>query len=310
MQLNIEKLKKTPDNLLLSEFPWYTRKFLRQLKRGEERLAWPRTLIIDIETAPVQALTWWIHQQEIWINQIVSDWFILTWQAKELFAENVMWDTVTPLESLLWDDKRIMESLLSVINEYDIIVAHNWDNFDIKKIMTRFAIHWLHVDRRIKSIDTYKIAKREFGATSNKLDYLCRMFWLDVKIDTGWFQLWKDSIGDVESCEYKVAEHWNKLSAIYTFDTDRIQTALDTMSEYCANDVIILEELYLTIRSYDRLHPNFAMYTNEDELVCPVCWSAHLSRTWIYTTQLSKYDAYKCNECWATTRSRKKIWNQ
>ena len=128
-----------------------------------------------------------------------------------------------------------MESLLSVINQYDIIVAHNGDNFDIKKIMTRFAIHWLHVDRRIKSIDTYKIAKREFWATSNKLDYLCRMFGLNVKTDTGWFQLWKDSIWDVESCEFKVAEHssgnsWTKLSAIHTFDSSRIQQALDTMS--------------------------------------------------------------------------------
>ena len=46
-----------------------------------------KILILDIETAPIRAKVWGIWNQNISIDQIESDWFILTWAAKWLFEE-------------------------------------------------------------------------------------------------------------------------------------------------------------------------------------------------------------------------------
>ena len=42
----------------------------------------PKILVFDIETAPITAYTWGLHDQNIGLGQIKSDWYILSWAAK------------------------------------------------------------------------------------------------------------------------------------------------------------------------------------------------------------------------------------
>lgn len=307
MKLNIKKLMVTRDDDLLHEFPWFTRAELRRMKRWGEPKNLPKILLLDIETAPIEALTWWIHQQEIAIGQISRDWFMLCWNAKWLFDPKVEWDVLTPEESLLWNDKRISMSLIDLMNEADIIIGHNWDNFDIKKAKARFLKHWLIPDKVYRTIDTLKIGRREFRLTSNKLQYMCDYCWLNVKLDTGGFELWAEAIGKPTSVAIK---SWTKnINRTESFNKSSIESALYNMSNYCANDVLILEELYLRLRPYDRNHPNVWMYMDTEwAVVCPVCGSKHLQGMWHYATQVWQYVSLKCKDCWAAIRSKIKVW--
>src|SRR5688572_13848342 len=42
----------------------------------------PRILFFDIETAPIQAYIWGTFDQTVGLNQIIEDWFVLSYAAK------------------------------------------------------------------------------------------------------------------------------------------------------------------------------------------------------------------------------------
>lgn len=241
----------------------------------------PKIFVFDIETAPINVYTWWLYDQDINIDAIKSDWFILAWSWKWLFDWEIIWHKLNHKEADRQDDKRIVTELWKMIDEADIVVAHNWDKFDIKKMNTRFIYHELPMPSSYRSVDTLKIAKKHFAVSSNKLDYLCKFLWLNTKISTWWFELWLQCL------------KWN-------------QTALDKMSEYCSNDVRILEELYLKLRPYYDAHPNANMYVDGqlDGWVCSVCSSTNIKKLGTYKTQQWVYNTSRC-ECWAIIRSNK-----
>lgn len=237
----------------------------------------PKILLLDIETAPLEVYTWGLWDQKISIDQIKEDWFMLCWSAKWLFDSKVYSDTLTPSEALKKDDSRISKSIWKMVDEADIIIAHNWDSFDIKKMNVRFIKHWMLMPSPYITIDTLKVAKKVFKMTSNKLNYLCRFLWLNVKVDTGWFELWRKCI------------LWDKKS-------------LRLMSEYCDNDVRILEDLYMRLRPYINNHPNLNLYSNSEDWVCRNCWSEKIKWWKKYHTPHSHYKAGQCQECWAWVR--------
>lgn len=273
-----EKLRVTKDDDLLVTFPWYTRSELRRIKEQlpVPEIKLPKILIFDIETAPIKAFTWWIFDQNIWLNQIIDDWFMLTWSAKWLWEKEVIHERLTGKEALKKDDKRITKGLWRLINEADIIIAHNWDRFDVKKMNTRFLKYWLPHPKPYKTIDTLKVLRKNFALTSNKLDYACEFLWLPKKIDTGGFDLW---------------------TKCYNWD----DVALELMDTYCQNDVLILETVYLRVRPYIKNHPNIWIYTN-DKLMCHNCGSKDIVEIWYEYSNKYKYSVCRCNECWALNK--------
>jgi hypothetical protein len=130
-----------------------------------------------------------------------------------------------------------------------------------------------------QSIDTLKIAQRQFGFTHNGLDALARVFGLKAKLHTT-FQLWKDAkSGD--------------------------DKALKFMEEYNRGDVELLEEVYLKIRPWIKSHPNLALYVESEDTRCPHCGSSEVEWTGkFYYTQTGKYETFRCG-CGAYGRSRK-----
>ncbi len=241
----------------------------------------PNILVFDIETSQMLVKIWQLRGNDyIDTNRIIEDWFVLCWSAKWLFDDHIMTGVLTPKEAKERDDKRITEKIWNLFDKADIIIAHNGDRFDIAKLKARFLKHKLGLPSPYKSIDTLKVARKEFRLTSNKLDYICDFTGLDRKLDTGGIELWdKAEAGDSK--------------------------ALKKMDEYCQNDVLILEQMYLELRPYIKNHPNLALYMESDYEVCPNCGSDKLKWGYLYRTRVNEYESAKCMNCGAYMRARK-----
>jgi hypothetical protein len=240
-----------------------------------------KVLIFDVETAPLQAYTWGIWQQDIGTNMLQTDWFMLTWSAKWLFDDNVMSDGLTPEEALIQDDRRVTESIWKLLDEADIIIAHNAVRFDVKKLNTRFFLNGMNPPMPYQVIDTLLHLRNKFSISSNKLDYACEVLGLDGKMATGGFALWDGCMkGDKES--------------------------LVKMEEYNRKDVLILEDLYLRMRSWIKPHPNMGLFIEDDVAVCPSCASENITFGGTpYRTAASAFDSFRCDDCGSVGRSKK-----
>jgi DNA polymerase III epsilon subunit-like protein len=243
----------------------------------------PKILILDIETAPLLA---YIYSTQVWKavvrdEAIVSQWFILTWAAKWLGGE-MMSAKCTPEEVMEENDNRIIRELWKVLDEADIVIAHNGDRFDIPNINTRFLINGLGPTSHYRQIDTLQVARKQFGFTHNTLDSLAKQFGIDGKIHTG-FELWKQCLrGNVE--------------------------ALADMEVYNCHDVEILEEVYLKLRPWIKNHPNLALYNDNMELQCPNCGSTNVEPNGhFFYTHTGKYPTHRCKDCGHVPRERKSV---
>lgn len=241
-----------------------------------------KVLIFDIETAPLLSYVWGTWQQNIGHNMgmLEQDWFVLTWAAKWLFDETVYSDKLTPEEVNDENDTRIMWSLWELLEQADIVIAHNGKKFDIKRINTRFLINNIPQPMPYQLIDTLEVARKNFSISSNKLDYIGKILNVGRKVETSGFDLWKRCMKG---------------------DSD----ALLDMEEYNKGDVQLLEDVYLKLRPYVKPHPNIGLFITEDIETCPSCGSSDLERGGSYTTSVNTYEAFRCNSCSSIGRSRK-----
>ena len=248
-----------------------------------------RILIYDIETSPILGYFWGLFKQNIGINMVKEDWFVMTWAAKWFGEERIYSDSC-------WNhgfdpndkkdcDREVIQSLWDLIDEADIIVAHNGNRFDIKKVTARAITLGIKPHKPVKLVDTMLIAKGAGAFTSNKLDWLAQELCGQRKIDTGGFELWADCL---DGCE----EAWSK------------------MLEYNINDVSILENVYVALAPYDKRAPSFMTHVPSTITRCisPVCGSHDISETGETTkTNVSEFVGYVCNDCGKQMRGRKNI---
>jgi transposase-like protein len=230
----------------------------------------PKILLFDVETSFYHFVGWGTYKQYIQHYQITEHQYIISWAAKWLYDDNVQSDVVTSKESKNRDDKRILKSIWKLLDEADIVIGHNGDRFDLRKLRWRFISEDMQPPSPFRVIDTLKIARREFFAPSYKQDFLTKYFHLQNKLETN-FQLWKD-------CEAGIPEK------------------LEEMVEYNRHDVMGLEELYLKIRPYIHNHPNLGVLMDKD--VCSTCGADDIVETNSeYITSANKFPVYRCNSC-------------
>lgn len=258
--------------------------FLRQYKQEPEKGA--RILFIDIETAPSRAAVWRIWKENIGINQIDKDWFLLSFSAKWLGSDEVFYHD---LKGYVKDecDSLLLDEIWTLLDSADIVVGHNIKGFDIKKINTRFIQEGYDRYSPVKIVDTLDMAKKNFGFTSNKLAYLTDKLCTEYKKqDHGkfaGFSLWSECLKDN-------VEAWEE------------------MRTYNIYDVLSLEELYLKLRKWDDKHPNVALYYEDDKVRCNSCGSDNLKETNNHAyTNLSKFELYECQDCGTFKRKRKNV---
>lgn len=236
-----------------------------------------RVLLLDIETAPVMADVWSLWNNNVGLNQIVQDWYILSWAAKWLGANGVQYADQRAAEDIE-DDSAILQPLWRLLDEADIVVAHNGERFDIPKINARFIRAGLLPPSPYRVVDTLKIAKKRFKFTSNRLAYLAEFLKVPVKKRVHekfpGHQLW------IEVRKGNLAA-WRE------------------MKLYNVDDVHALEGVYLKLRPWDKMHPNMAV--EAEGHVCPVCGSDHVHPRGYTHTNAGKYQRYVC-ECGAWSR--------
>jgi hypothetical protein len=238
----------------------------------------PKILILDIETAPIKAYVWGIWKQDVRLDAIISDWFILSWSAKWLYDARVMSDRLSGEEALKENDKRLVCGLWNVLDQADIVIAHNGNSFDVPKINSRFLRWGLAPTSPYQQIDTLLIARKQFAFTSNKLDELAKVFGMEGKIKTN-FQLWVDCLAGSNE-------------------------ALEQMEIYNRQDVVVLEEVYLKLRPWIKAHVNLGLYMEGDSQICPNCGSHNIYADGnYYYTPAGRYKTYRC-ECGAISRDR------
>ena len=246
--------------------------------REKKKIKKANILIFDIETAPLRAYVWSRWKQNIYLEQTISEWFMICWSAKWLDSEEVFSECLTPDEIKEEKDSRIVKQLWSLIDQADIVIAHNGKRFDVPKINSRFIMAGLPPTSTYIQIDTREVAAKQFGFSSNKLDALAGYFNIEHKDGIN-FELWVDCMKGN-------------------------QEALDYMESYNRKDVVILEKVYLKLRPWIKNHPNIGLYQEKNEMVCPTCGSKDLTEDGsFYYTSANKYKIMRCS-CGAISRMR------
>lgn len=248
-----------------------------------------KILLFDLETSPMEVYSWGLWKQLIQPHQVMKDWAVLSWSAKWLFSEKTMGMVVSPEEASNRDDKEIMEALWSLMDEADIIIAHNANKFDVKKMNARFIQNGLLPPSPYRVIDTLASVKRVFGFSSNKLDYINQLLGITQKMAHEGFDMWKKAVNGTPEEAYE---------------------ALGNMMKYNHVDVLALEELYVTIRPWIKSHPNVNLYqdwSGEDEkqlIHCVNCGSDSIIWDGKYYTPAGRFKSFRCSSCGAIGRSR------
>ena len=116
----------------------------------------PKILLLDIENSPNLAYVWGKYQQDV--VQFEREWFILSYAYKWLNDTKVQAKALPDYKKVFkkdsTNDEELLKDLWKILNEADIIIAHNGDEFDIKKINARFVFHGLTPPAPYKTIDT------------------------------------------------------------------------------------------------------------------------------------------------------------
>lgn len=263
-RLNKEELN------LLGGFKEARRLFIRPIGGDIKR---PKVLIFDIETAPIKAYVWGLWNNNVGLNQIESDWHILSWSAKWLGEEEVMYQDQRRCKNIE-DDRKLLKGIWDLLDESDIVITQNGKAFDERKLNARFIINGFEPPSSFRHIDTLQIAKSKFGFTSKKLQYmtdkLCTKYAKSSHAKFSGFSLWTE-------CMAGNLEAW------------------DEMEAYNKLDVLSLEELYEKMSPWDN-SINFNAYHNSLTNVC-TCGSDKFKKSGFHMTNTGKFQRYKCSSC-------------
>lgn len=238
-----------------------------------------KVLLFDIETLPLLVYAWGLYKQNISYKQIAKDWCLLSYSAKWLFDSRIMGSVLTPEEAINRDDSRLARELWGLLDEADVVIAHNGASFDVPRSNARFMLNGLLPPSFYQVIDTKAQADR-LGLTSKKLDYMAHALGHDGKISTE-MELWvRCDQGD--------------------------EQALADMLEYNKQDVLSLEDTYVTVRPWLRSHPNLSLYvsTDDEDEMCPICGGSNLSWGGSYVTPASLFRAFRCMDCGSIGRAK------
>ena len=231
-----------------------------------------KILLFDIENTPLISYTWGIWEQDV--IEVKEEWYILCFAYKWLGEKEthiVALPDFKGYKNNKKDDSKLVQELWNLFDKAEIIIAHNGDQFDIKKANARFIFHGLEPTSPYKTIDTLKVARRNFKFDSNKLDYLGQYLKIGRKLPHTGKHLW---FGCMEGDE----KSWS------------------LMKRYNIQDIILLEQVYLKLRGWNNNSSNLNL-TLGTTLGCSKCGSEQIKKTNYFRTKVAVYEAWKCLNC-------------
>lgn len=247
----------------------------------------PAILLYDIETAPGLA---WIWSQ--WNTNAIAmeqDWYMLSFAYKWLNTDKIGFVSVFQDPKFYpdtTDDEFVATRLAALFDRADAVIAHNGDRFDRRKANQRFLFWDIDPPSPYQSIDTKKVAAREFSHFSNKLSELGRIHRLGDKEHHTGFELWRECMRGNDKF-WKVMEKYNR------------------------QDVNLLEDVYVKLLPWIGLPGkpagiNYGFWSEGGKMVCPNCGSDDLKQKGTHRTLVSEFPTYQCQRCRTYSRFRKR----
>lgn len=238
----------------------------------------PRILFLDIETSPILGYTWRAYDDNV--LEILEPSRVICvgwkWSDEDSITCRALPDYKGYKPGSL-DDSKLVKDVWSVLDEADVVIAHNGDSFDVKKLNYRFIVNGLNAPSTYQTVDTCKVAKKYFKFDKNNLDELGRILGEGEKVNTGGFSLWSKCLrGDEEAWAHMV--------------------------EYNIGDVELLEKVYLRLRPFMEKHPNLNVLVNAEGkgdggIKCPACLSERMQKRGFSITQTGSKQRYQCKDC-------------
>lgn len=246
----------------------------------------PAVLVYDIENAPGLAWVWGAYDQNVIAME--QDWYLLSFAYKWYGGRRVGFHSIFESESFVpdtTDDYDLALRLAALFDRADVLVAHNGDRFDRRKVNARFLYHGIDPPSPYRTIDTKKEASRHFNNYSNSLKELGRLHELGDKTPHEGFDLWR-------SCMAGDPKAWR------------------LMERYNRQDVVLLERLYEKLLPWIGA-PGTPSAVNHGfwqpgETVCPRCGSGNLIKNGHHRTSVSVFQCFQCKDCRGFSRARKR----
>lgn len=245
-----DKKKKKDKNAPIKKFKRKTRNIARRVKKVSVKAPNElKRLFFDIETSFNIVASWNIgYDLNISHDSILKE--------RAVICICYKWAHDSKVHYLTWnkgDDKEMIKRFMYILNEADEIIGHNSDSFDLKWVRTRALKHGIDVFPSYNTVDTLKLARRQFRLNSNKLDYIGQFLGVGKKMETGGFDLWKQII-------------------LYN-DPE----AMDRMVKYCKQDVILLELVFNKLNQYVNSKTHVGLLMGGSKCSCPECGSTNYS---------------------------------
>lgn len=173
------------------------------------------------------------------------------------------------------DDSKVVEAAYEILKDADGIITHNGRRFDWKFLQTRLLYHKMAPLPNIRHIDTCTESKRNLFTFNNRLNTVAQFLTDQEKMENGGWNLW-----------IKVSE--------------RDPKSMKLMTEYCRQDVLVLEEVFKRLRPLIKNIPNYNMFSEGEKRICPSCGSSRIKKHGMRYTNVSAYQRYICKDCWST----------
>ena len=94
----------------------------------------PKILIWDLETAPMLGYIWKLWDNDVALNQLHTDWYILSWSAKWHGDDKVMYMDQRNAPNIE-DDRKLLKGIWKLLDQADVVVTQNGKSFDQKDSM-------------------------------------------------------------------------------------------------------------------------------------------------------------------------------
>lgn len=236
------------------------------------RAGGPRILLWDIETSHNIIAKFDLRDEWVQSQNILRERYIICAAWKWLGERRV--ETVSVLNDAKrfaaapHDDAHVVETLRGVLAQSDVWVAHFGDSFDLPYLRGRLLHHRLPPLPPNPTIDTKKIAKKYFYLNAYNLDYLGTYLGVGRKVATT-PGLWLDVLRGS-------------------------QPAIRRMLRYNAQDVRLLERVFLALRPWIPEHINRQLFGLGG---CPRCGSRRLTFQGFRVAQTRRYRRLQCQGC-------------
>ena len=239
-----------------------------------------KILTLDVECSPATAHVWGMFKQHVSLSQLIEHGKMISFAARWYGEKETMF-----YSDFTHGHNAMVEACWELLDQCDILVTFNGQNFDNKIMAREFVIAGMAPPSPWKDVDLLRVVRSRFRFISNKLQNVCDELGLPVKVETGGFELWVGAMAN-DPKAWKLMEKYNR------------------------NDVVITEKLL------DRLRPwitgmHMGLFVEPDENgdtnVCPNCGGGRIENYTdrSYKANVQSYAAMRCKDCGTPMRGTK-----